>query len=321
VARGAALAAPVLAALAAGAALWAGACSASTDEHGFGSGGSGGSSGSGTGTATSMSTTDTGVGSGTFTTGTGTGTGGPPDCSEAAKLIYIIGQGNNLYSFNPPTLEVKSIGVLNCPQTNGATPFSMAVDRTGFAWILFNDGRIYHVDVTNATCGATNYQSGQQGWLTFGMGFVSNSAGSTDETLYVAGYYGEGIAKIDTEALSLSVVAPYDAINSAAELTGSGEGRLYGFFQGSPIIIAEIDKTNGHIISQAPQPTINIGGGWAFAFWGGDFYLFTSPNFGNSQIDRYRPSDGTTTTVLTNLGDNIVGAGVSTCAPTEPPPE
>ncbi|MCC6552905.1 MAG: hypothetical protein IT372_07780 [Polyangiaceae bacterium] len=292
-----------------GAAFLGGACSAAGDD----ASGFGGSGGSGAGTGTTSTSTDTT----TFTTGTGGG-GGGSGCSDAAKLIYIIGENNNLYSFHPPTLELKSIGVIDCPQGGFATPFSMAVDRQGVAWVLFNDGHIYHVDVTTAACAATAYQPNQQGWSTFGMGFVSDAPGSEAESLYVAGYFGEGIARIDTEALTLHVVASYDAIGTAAELTGTGDARLYGFFQGSPIIIAEIDKSNGHIISQAPQPSINIGSGWAFAFWGGSFYTFTSPT-GNSQIDKYDPAAGTTSTILTNIGDNIVGAGVSTCAPTEPP--
>jgi hypothetical protein len=313
------------AAVAAGTAFWAGACSASNEGHGFDDAGSGGTgTGAGASTSTSASTSDTGVGSGTFTTGTGTGPG-PSDCSEAAKLIYLIGKGNHLYSFHPLTLEVKSIGVLNCPQTGGAAPFSMAVDRHGFAWVLFSDGlsngRIYRVDVTNATCGATDYEPGQKGWWTFGMGFVSDTAGSEKETLYAADYSGKGFARLNTQTLSLGTVVPYDDIKTAAEFTGTGDARLYGFFEGSPLLIAEIDKSNGHILSKASQPTLSIGGGWAFAFWGGDFYLFTNPNQGSFQVDRYRPSDGTTETVLTKPGDTIVGAGVSTCAPTEPPPE
>ena len=59
--------------------------------------------------------------------------------------------------------------------------------------------------------------------------------------------------------------------------------------------------------------TIDQGQGWAFAFWGGDFYMFHAPN-GNSIVTRYRPSDDSLTQVAT-LPSIIVGAGVSTCAP------
>jgi len=300
------------------------ACSAAATGNGTQSSGeeTGGSGGQGVGPGTG------GMGSGANGSGgedlfgdgglTGGG-GGPGDaCSEEAKLVYVIGQDNQFYSFYPPTLEVKLVGLINCPGAGFSRPFSMAVDRQGIAWILFEDGRIFHVDVKTAACTPTAFVPGQLGYTTFGMGFVSNGVGSNDETLYVADYLGKGLAKIDTTSLKLSPVGPWDKLTGAAELTGTGDSRLYGFYNDIPIIVAEIDKSSGKILSQAPQPSISIGNGWAFAFWGGDFWLFTSPT-GQSQIDRYRPADGTTTTVKTGLGTNIVGAGVSTCAPFEPP--
>jgi hypothetical protein len=63
---------------------------------------------------------------------------------------------------------------------------------------------------------------------------------------------------------------------------------------------------------------VDIGSAWAFAFWGGDFWLFTAPGVA-SRVDRYRPSDGSTVTMKSNVGFNIVGAGVSTCAPLTSP--
>jgi hypothetical protein len=280
-----------------------------------------GSGGSGVGSAGSVVSAGNGGAGGEdiftdggFATSGGGGSGPIDDCSEEAKLVYIIGEDNELYSFYPPTLEVKLIGVIKCASGLFATPFSMAVDRKGIAWILFNDGKIYHVDVKDASCTPTNFVAGQQGMQTFGMGFVSNKPGSAEETLYVADYIGTGLAQIDTTTLTLTKVGGWDKLSGAAELTGTGDARLFGFFNGSPIIIAEIDKSSAKILSQAPQPTVNIGSGWAFAFWGGDFWLFTSPT-GESQIDQYKPKDGTTTTVKTGLGTNIVGAGVSTCAP------
>ena len=62
------------------------------------------------------------------------------------------------------------------------------------------------------------------------------------------------------------------------------------------------------------------GRGWAFAFWGGDFYLFTCPFSGptqsctSSRVTRFRPGDKSITQVGSYRGI-IVGAGVSTCAP------
>ena len=288
------------------------ACSATQDGGSFGDGGSGGS-GAGSGAGTNQ-----GAGP-SFDGGLGGGGAAGPGCSEEAKLVYVVGQANELYSFYPPDLAFKQVGVINCPTGGFSQPFSMAVARNGTAYVLFTDGNIFAVDTKTAACQATGFVPNQAGLSTYGKAFVSNTSGSEDETLYVADYAGTGIAKIDTATMTLSFVGAYDTLTGSAELTGTGDARLFGFFLSTPVKVAEIDKTNGHILSQAPQPTVNIGSAWAFAFWGGDFYLFTNPTSTTSQVDRYRPSDGTTVTLQQNVGLSIVGAGVSTCAPITPP--
>ncbi len=307
------------------AALTALACSAVTGSSQFtGDGGSGGAATGGGGSggqssASGMGGDDSFVDAGK--TGSSSSGGLPSDCTEAAKLIYVVGTGNELYSFSPPTLNFNKIGLINCPQGGGfATPFSMAVDRGGAAWVLFSDGHLYKVDTATAACQATNFVPNQDpNFGTFGMGFVSDSVGSQEETLYIGSYTGTGIAKIDLQTMKVIPIGTYDKVSGPAEITGTGDARLYGFFLSSPVIVAEIDKTTSHILSQAPQPTVNIGGGWAFAFWGGDFYLFTAPNGFSSQVDKYSPASKSTTVVKSNVGFTIVGAGVSTCAPFEPP--
>jgi hypothetical protein len=290
------------------------ACSATGEDSSFEpSSGSGGSGAGDSGTGTGGIQLDGGPGSG------GGGNTGP-GCSEEAKLVYVVGQGNELYKFDPPSLAFTQVGIIDCPQNGGfATPFSMAVARNGSALVLFSDGKLYRVDTTNAACTATTYQPGQATLLTFGMGYVSDAPGSEAETLYVGDYEGKGIGKIDTDTMTMTFIGPYDTLSGPAEMTGTGDARLFGFFLSNPVNVAEIDKTSGDILSQAPQPTVTIGSAWAFAFWGGDFWLFTNPSNFSSQVDRYQPSTGMTTTVKQNVGISIVGAGVSTCAPVEPP--
>jgi hypothetical protein len=63
-------------------------------------------------------------------------------------------------------------------------------------------------------------------------------------------------------------------------------------------------------------PSVFEGTGWAFGFWGGDFYTFTAPDGTTSVITRYRPSDQSIVVVgMAPFGVQLVGAGVSTCAP------
>jgi hypothetical protein len=96
------------------------------------------------------------------------------------------------------------------------------------------------------------------------------------------------------------------------ELTGTADARLIGFWT-SPVTIGQIDKTTAAVISQTPLPAIAPAGGFAFSFWGGDFWLFTAGN-----VYQYTPPTATAPSVAT-YPFTVVGAGVSTCAPLTPP--
>jgi len=176
------------------------------------------------------------------------------------------------------------------------------------------------VSTATAACAATSFQVGQGGFnKTFGMGFSSNS-NDPGETLFVAeAATTERLATIDTTTLALSVVGPFSTPLGKAELTGTGDARLFAFgVQDTAIVgshLAEIDKSTAMVISDTVLPTVGVGiVAWAFAFWGGDFYFFTSKTNGASTVTRYHPDDGTVADVAT-LDKTIVGAGVSTCAP------
>ena len=83
--------------------------------------------------------------------------------------------------------------------------------------------------------------------------------------------------------------------------------------------MGELDKSSANVTSSVPLPTVEVPNAWAFSFWGGDFYLYTA-SFGNTTVNRYRPSDSSVdTSYMTDIGFRIVGAGVSTCAPVAPP--
>ena len=244
-----------------------------------------------------------------------------PDCPEDLKQIFAISNSYVLYRFDPAKLTMTTIGNVKCPGAGINTPFSMAVDRKGTGWVLYDDGRIFHVSTKDASCKATSFAPDQAGFHTFGMAFASDGVGSTGETLYVANYDGSGIAKINTTTLKLSPIGGYgDPSATAAELSGTGDARLFAFFNATPTRVAEIDRATGKIKSQKPVSGVTVGLGWAFAHWGGDFWLFTAPGFG-SQVTQFDFTKGTGKTVVSGLTYTIVGAGVSTCAPTVPPPK
>ncbi len=277
-------------------------------------------------------------GGGTFAdTGRGGGGGGNTDCSEAAKLVYVITQTNVLYSFYPKDLLFKQIGTLNCPapgmnaQGMTAQPNSMAVDRSGTAWVNFDSGKLFKVSTSDASCTGTSFQPLQSNFMKFGMGFSSNSAGSKDETLFVVGIQdsllgvtGQGLAKIDLGTLKLSPIGDFtDGLAmQGAELTGSGAGNLYGFFTSSPATLSAIDKGSA-ATPMADQKTlsgVNTGTAWAFSFWGGDFWYYTAASGQMTDVTRQKASsDNSIGVVKSQIGFRIVGAGVSTCAPLAPP--
>jgi hypothetical protein len=267
----------------------------------------------------------------------------PLDCTnKGITYIYAIGEDNQIYSYYPKTSEFTLIGTLDCPAAPGASPFSMAVDHKGTAYVVFSNsvqepggtvvpgpanGELFRVSTKTAHCEATSFVPDQHGFATFGMAFVANVGdGGTGETLYVAGDTTDALATIDLATFELHVVAPFSGASgnmvSMAELTGTGDGRLFGFFAPSntqpPSFIDRIDPRTANVRSSVLLPDVIEGQGWAFGFWGGDFYTFTAPDDTTTVVTRYKPSDGSVTQVATApSGVVIVGAGVSTCAPQE----
>jgi hypothetical protein len=146
------------------------------------------------------------------------------------------------------------------------------------------------------------------------------------ETLYLAGDPGgvlngpTQLAALDVQTFQTHPIAQVTPTISGCELTGTGSGQLYGFFRlgdtrglGGAGTIGQIDKNTAQLLSATTLPSVDISHGWAFAFWGGDFYTFTASQV-ETVVQRFRPSDGTVVTVATS-SLLIDGAGVSTCAP------
>jgi hypothetical protein len=240
------------------------------------------------------------------------------DCPDAdGTLVYLVTSQNELLSFHPPTLAFRGIGNLTCP-AGSATPYSMAVDRRGVAYVLFTDGRVFRVSTATAACTPTPYRPDQLGFHTFGMGFASNTGGP-DETLYVAeaqfDQQSRGLGRIEIPGLSLRFIGPFQPRVGRAELTGTPDGRLFVLAlepqQGARL--AEVDKTNARVIASDALPIATPSSAFAFAHWGGEFWIFTATG-SPSQVHRYRLDDRSTTLATTHPS-TIVGAGVSTCAP------
>jgi hypothetical protein len=319
------------------------ACASSDERSGFQNGGDGGSGPTGDG--------------GVF--GGNTADGGPVDengCSEAAKLVYVLSYEGDLYSFAPAEKKFKKIGPLSCQLSDQQLPISMAVDRKGIAWVNIatasasgRSNTLYRVDTTNADCEPTNIKSGYIG----GMGFSTDEGSKDKETLFVFGQAGSPSSPTRTldhvDFDNEKIVTGPTVTSGAGELTGTGDGRLFGFViheaqfasDGTPqldnlLAITEIDKTTGKDSGEVVLKGVKYphDPGFAFSFWGGDFYVYSAPltippdypleqppadlkDEPTSDVAHHVTSSKTTEpSYMKAVGFHIVGAGVSTCAPT-----
>lgn len=248
---------------------------------------------------------------------------------DNTKLIYLVSTSNDFLSFDPrklPKDPFHRIGTLKCPHEGFGSPFSMSVDRNGIAWVLYGDGRMFKVHITDAKCEATTYQPFTSGALTFGMGFSTDKPGGDSEKLYIAANDSTfDLSSIDTKDLAPKHIGRLAAAEDQnPELTGTSEARLFGFYPSfsAPSFVQEINRNTGGAIGKklflGSEPLGEISA-YAFAQWGGVFYIFAtvSDEFGD-QNSTVRTIDGTTgkyRTIMSHVGFRISGAGVSTCAP------
>jgi hypothetical protein len=253
--------------------------------------------------------------------------GDADDCSEDAKLVYVVDANNGFWRFNPETPDdqpFELVATLDCPSEG--SPFSMAISRKDKAYVLYWGGGgttscvgINQVNIHTGECeGLVGYECGQYGFDTFGMGFATDGPDTTAETLYVGESSLDGmggqLASIDTETWLLTPIGP---ISDSPELTGNQSGELWAYYAWAdePRVV-QLDKTTGFESDQAYLPSeISGAAAFAFAYWGGDFYLFHAPTEESTTVYRLHEGAFEEWVPSAEVGFQVVGAGVSTCAP------
>ncbi len=270
---------------------------------GGGSGGSGGSGGAGGGVSS----------------GGGAGGGLGDLCPEESKTVYVVAADRTFSAFDPRTKTFRDIGTLSCPAQAGAGPFSMAIARDAFAYVLYDDGELFKVSTDTLACTKTAFQPDAT-YRVFGMGFSTDSPGAMTDTLFIAG--GQSVTPASKLGrLDVATFAPMPGADLVGwpELTGTGSAQLWGFF---PIgtatpFVARIDKTSGAFSQTFMAPELNgNASSWAFAFWGGSFWIFYQRDSdASTKVWEMKAATGAVTEAVANTGRTIVGAGVSTCAP------
>ncbi len=242
-------------------------------------------------------------------------------CTEASRWIYTVESNGTFARFDPDLLTFTDLGTLSCPAQPGAAPFSMAVDQNAVAWVIYTSGELFQVDTQTAVCQPTAFVPDQAGVKLFGMSFVFQPTTGQD-TLYVAGggaAWGTSndLATIAFPSLTLSTIAPVSL--GSGELAGTGDGELWDFipaFDGTTgiSILAQLDPTNASALQTFELPQITASGGFATKFYGGAFWIFLGPS-----VYEVQRATGVVTTAIVDSGRDVVGAGVSTCAPIQGP--
>jgi hypothetical protein len=233
------------------------------------------------------------------------------DPDDPNKLVYLVSNGNALYSFSPKTpgkAAYHMVGKLDCKAAG--SPQSMAVDRHDTAWVFYDSGQLFKVSILDASCKPTDYVHPTLFHL-LGMGFTSVAPGSPDERLYIVSP-AFGLATVSMPDLKVSQTGK---LRATSELTGGGDGKLFRF-EASLGELSEVDlHTYSSRLVHKFKSMWNVSA-FAFARYAGKFYMFTSPDpYSPSSTTVYDPKTDTEDVRDPNIGFVVVGAGQSTLVP------
>ncbi len=232
-------------------------------------------------------------------------------CAAGTENVFVIGTRGELYAFDPATRATRLIAVVPCSTAHGGFN-SMAVARDGTAFAAGNDGSLTRIRTTDGVCETAPFADRSFGVLCMGFSLLG-----IDDVLFVASCHARQVrlGRVDTGTFSLTDVGAVSPPPPAGiELAGDRNGRLFGFSNaGGSITLYRLDPASAAVLEQTVLPLSWTSGAYAFVEWGGDFYFFVSQS-GGSAVVHYRPADRSYS-VVTHVPIEVVGAGVSTCAP------
>ena len=192
------------------------------------------------------------------------------------------------------------------------------MDRSARAWVLYSSGEIFQVSTQDASCQATGFVAGQQDFKLFGMGFSSDAPGADTDTLFISGgdfsvlgaldADNARLGSISTTTMGVNSLGPVPSGEYTPELSGNGDGELFAYYPGlGGATIMRLDKQSGSALQSWPLPASSgTVAAWAFAYWGGQFYVFLSTGdiFSGTTASVYRfdPNSGVYDQILSNTG-------------------
>jgi len=216
-------------------------------------------------------------------------------------LVYLMSDTGELWSWDP-TMPADFAFVAG-PVCLGMRPYSMAVDASGIAHIVFAGSlAILTIDVNDpGSCEDSGYVRTNPDFGLFGMSFASNSTTDICADLYVHTYDGDGpfeegpgfgkLGVIDAETMELTEIAEIDY--DGGELTGTGDGRLFAFAGADPVKLVEYDRSTGAVLETIPLTGVRKTNASAMAFHSGDIYIFVEavPEECNTCLETTCPVD------------------------------
>ena len=256
---------------------------------------------------------------------------------DTADYIYLLAHAEGLdtvlFRFAPRTTAFERIGPVDCGTMGGALgeqPSSFAVARDGTAWVLLQRGgepALHRLDLTDGSCDPTELPLGSSAGAHF-MAFASDVPDGEAETLFASSANGDWFGRIALGAAPTSTDLGELGTNrgSRVMITGTAAAELWAISQPTvdpsddTAVLTSIDRATGAALAarEFEAPLFVHSGVSAFAFWGGDFYLFTSGSGRpGTVVSRFRPSDGSYEEVAAHDALAPIGVAVSTCVPTE----
>ncbi|MGF1468313.1 MAG: hypothetical protein ACFCGT_19500 [Sandaracinaceae bacterium] len=210
-----------------------------------------------------------------------------PRCGCATGLhnsfIFALSDQAELWTYDPLTDRFEfQVG----PACGTAlTPYSMAIDPKGNAFILDVPSRRMQVLDVNALgpCEDSGFVPTVREIPLFGMSFVLEDVETQCAGLFGQSYDGEGrfeegdaigrLVAIEGDPLRMRILGATDF--NGGELAGTGDGRLFAFAGSRPAKLVEYDRTDATVRSVLELPGVSQTNASAFAFFGGDIFIFT----------------------------------------------
>jgi hypothetical protein len=256
-----------------------------------------------------------------------------PGCEgDIGQYIYLLDVDAGLHRIAPATLELETLGPLACPGVNNA--MALTVARDGILWAMMVDDEgfrtIHTIDSTTLDCEDSGFIDpiDEQIFVNT-LAFVADAPDGETESLYVGANVGGSfdfevplsLGRVDLTTMELDIVGTAELVPTGyyqiADLTGTGDSRMWGFFAGDTAAIAELDEQSSSVIEH-DLLDFGVGSPWAFAQWEGRLWLFSSGGDPGSDIRAWNPANGVVEQIHPGIGISVVGAAVSTCAPYEP---